>query len=53
MDNEGRIGTIKEKMSFWVEEAGKKSPCLLILDGIDTLLPPENEVGDPSVRGLY
>ena len=44
IDSEGRIGTIKEKMSAWVEQGSEKAPALLILDGIDTLLPPEDEV---------
>jgi peroxin-1 len=34
----------KEAMSDWMAEARKKVPCLLILDGLDSLLAPENEV---------
>lgn len=44
LDGEGRIGKIKESMSLWLEDAMKRAPALLILDSIDTLLPPENEV---------
>lgn len=36
-------------MSAWVEDAEKKSPCLIVLDGLDTLLPPENEVSRSSI----
>jgi peroxin-1 len=45
IETEGRITTIKDKMTSWTEKAGKKSPCVIILDGLDMLLPPENEVG--------
>lgn len=44
VDGDGRITKIKETMSSWHEDLQKRGPALLILDGIDTLLPPENEV---------
>ena len=48
INGDARISVIKEKMSECVEGASKKRPCILILDNLDTLLPPENEVHRPS-----
>jgi hypothetical protein len=31
-------------MRSWLETAQRNSPTLLILDNLDALLPPENEV---------
>jgi peroxin-1 len=41
---EGRVHKTKETVSAWLEEAKEKAPCLLILDGLDSLLMPEQEV---------
>jgi peroxin-1 len=49
IEPEGRITTIKEKMASWTGQAEEKSPCLLILDGLDMLLPPENEASQLGV----
>jgi hypothetical protein len=43
LDSEGRISVAKEKMSEWIAEAKTRRPAFLVLDGLDTLLPPENE----------
>ena len=44
LDGDERITKVKESMADWIEDAKRRAPTLLILDGIDTLLPPENEV---------
>jgi peroxin-1 len=44
MDAEGKLGEIKEKMTGWFETASRRTPCVLVLDGLDVLLGPENEV---------
>jgi hypothetical protein len=44
VDAEGKLGDIKQCMLEWMERAKRRSPCLLILDGLDFLLGPENEV---------
>lgn len=41
---EGRIKEVKEEMTGWFEQGKVKAPCLLLLDGLDTLVAPENEV---------
>lgn len=51
VDAEGRVEKMKEEMSHWLEEAVKKAPCLLVLDGLDTLLAPENEVCQLMAHG--
>ncbi len=58
IDSEGRISALKDQMNGWLEEATRRIPTLLILDNLDTLLSPENEVrdllsldeGDPSAN---
>ena len=45
---EGRVNKTKETMSAWLEEAKGKAPCLLVLDGLDMLLMPEQEVSPAS-----
>ena len=44
VDVDARISITKEKMSAWKEEATRRRPCVLILDGLDSLLAPEREV---------
>lgn len=47
-DVEGRVGNTRELMTGWVEEAKRRRPCLLILDGLDVMLRQENEVKELS-----
>jgi hypothetical protein len=35
---------MKAKIEGWLEDAKRKRPALLILDGLDSLLAPEHEV---------
>ncbi|KAK4686120.1 peroxin-1, partial [Tremellales sp. Uapishka_1] len=44
VDPEAKVSSIKAIMDSWIEEATRRKPCLLILDGLDTLLRAENEV---------
>ncbi|ORY27869.1 P-loop containing nucleoside triphosphate hydrolase protein [Naematelia encephala] len=44
LDPDARISTTKEQMTSWLEEASRRRPCLLILDGLDSLLLVENEL---------
>ncbi|WWD18315.1 hypothetical protein CI109_102765 [Kwoniella shandongensis] len=44
IDPETRLTTIKETMEGWLERATVKSPCILILDGLDSLIAPETEL---------
>lgn len=44
LDAEGRVDKTKEAMSDWMVDASNKAPCLLILDDLDSLLAPDNEV---------
>ena len=45
LDAEDRSRDVRKKMSEWVEDAKKRRPCLLIIDGLDSVLHPESEVG--------
>ncbi len=44
IDIDSRMSATKEKMTGWLEEATRRRPSLLILDGLDSLLRPEHEV---------
>lgn len=44
IDADARLSGTKERMTGWVEEATRRRPCVLILDGMDSLLSPEHEV---------
>jgi peroxin-1 len=44
MDPDARVKQVKEEMSKWIEEASARRPCVLILDNLELLLGPENEV---------
>lgn len=44
MDSEGRLGEIKATLEGWLNDARERKPALLVLDGLDHLLGPENEV---------
>ncbi|WRT67611.1 uncharacterized protein IL334_004583 [Kwoniella shivajii] len=48
LDPGGRLGTIKETISGWIENAQSRAPCCLILDGLDILLGPESELNSSS-----
>ena len=48
VDLEGRSSTIHETLSDWFEEAIRRRPSLLILDNLDQLAMPENEVCVPD-----
>lgn len=49
LDSEGRVEKIKEAMSEWVDQAREKAPCLLVLDGLDPLIAPQNEVSSSAL----
>lgn len=52
MDSDSRLSATKEKMTDLAEEAKRRQPCLLILDGLDSLIRPEHEVHSSfSVEG--
>jgi hypothetical protein len=44
LDAERRVDKVKEETNSWLEQAKGKVPCLLVLDGLDSLVGPENEV---------
>lgn len=44
LDAERRVDKVKEEINSWLEQAKGKTPCLLVLDGLDSLIGPENEV---------
>lgn len=50
LDGEARLKDTKEKMDAWITDATQRRPCLLILDGLDTLLSAENEVSCDRIR---
>lgn len=39
---------LKKKLQEWIEEAAWYKPSLIVLDGVDKIVPPENEVRFPS-----
>ena len=41
---EGRLSDLKATLQGWIDNAKARRPAVLILDGLDTLLCPENEV---------
>jgi hypothetical protein len=54
VDPEGRISATKTQMSEWLEDASRRQPSLLVLDGLDSLLVPENEVClNGNTIGIY
>jgi hypothetical protein len=44
IDSEGRLKETKDKITGWSEDAKRKRPAVLVLDGLDSLLGPEHEV---------
>jgi SpoVK/Ycf46/Vps4 family AAA+-type ATPase len=44
IDSEGRLKETKSKIEELLENAQRKNPAVLILDGLDSLLGPEHEV---------
>jgi hypothetical protein len=41
---EGRLPDLKGTVQEWCDKARERRPAILILDGLDALLCPENEV---------
>ena len=41
---EGRLPDLKATVQRWIDDAKDRRPAILVLDGLDTLLCPENEV---------
>lgn len=48
LDPDARVNTIKETMTKWIEDGRRKSPCILVLDNLDLILGPENELSASS-----
>ncbi|KAI9631847.1 putative peroxisome biosynthesis protein PAS1 [Dioszegia hungarica] len=48
LDAERRVDKVKEEINSWLEQAKGKTPCLLVLDGLDSLIGPENELSSSS-----
>jgi len=44
IDSEGRLKETKDKIAGWLEDAKRRRPVILVLDGLDSLLGPEHEV---------
>ena len=44
LDIDGRLSELKEKVSEWLEDTTRRRPALLILDSLEHLLHPQNEV---------
>jgi SpoVK/Ycf46/Vps4 family AAA+-type ATPase len=44
IDSEGRLKETKAKIEELLENAQRRKPAVLILDGLDSLLGPEHEV---------
>jgi hypothetical protein len=44
IDSEGRLKETKSKIEELLENAQRKKPAVLVLDGMDSLLGPEHEV---------
>lgn len=41
---EGRLPVVKETIQGWLDDARIRKPAVLVMDDLDTLLGPENEV---------
>lgn len=48
LDPDARVNSIKETMTKWIDDARRKSPCVLVLDNLDLILGPENELSASS-----
>lgn len=48
LDPDARVNSIKETMAKWIEDARRQSPCILVLDNLDLVLGPENELSASS-----
>ena len=52
LDDEIRLKDLKLKLEEWVETARQRKPCVLVLDNLDSLISPENEVRLPPLSQL-
>ena len=51
MNVEGRLSELKATVQGWCDKVTERRPALLVLDGLDTALCPENEVSALSRNG--